>query len=156
MFQLFLPRIFSYTNRFFFCLYLSSISPDNGNASSVHAFGLMGLSPPCGSHTDALFGCDGSRLCFRFYARPETGHKYHCTCRLSSVVASAANCIAASESRMPVGFPFAWLIPSDNGRNVKGALIFNCFCTFGDLKRKPPHFLCRSSEGAAHPKFLIF
>ena len=42
----------------------------NGNTPTGHAFDLIGISPPPGSLRGALIGCDGSRFCYRFNARP--------------------------------------------------------------------------------------
>ena len=41
-------------NRFAFCSYLASAPPNSGYVLPGHAFGLIGLSPPRGTHGGAL------------------------------------------------------------------------------------------------------
>ena len=87
--------------------------------------------PPCGSHTDAPIGCDGSRLCYRFNARPVAGHKYHypiCLSWPSSRIAPFGQSPEDLERLLSVGSfgcSLLWLALSDSRRKVKGMLIFN-------------------------------
>lgn len=64
-------------NRFVLVPILEPRHPSaNGNTPTGHAFDLIGISPPPGSLRGVLIGCDGSRLCDRFNARPVTERKY--------------------------------------------------------------------------------
>ena len=64
-------------NRFVLVPILEPRHPSaNGNTPTGHAFDLIGISPPPGSLRGVLIGCDGSRFCDRFNARPVTERKY--------------------------------------------------------------------------------
>ena len=81
----------------------------------------MGLPPPGGSLPAALMGCDGSRLSYRFNARPMTMQKYHCPCPGSS---PHRFCFSVSEA---VASPEGETVPrvASPDRNVREELLFS-------------------------------
>ena len=90
------PWVFVVSIVLFLVRIYSQIPPNIGDTPTGHAFDLIGISPLRGSHRGVLVGCDGSRLCYRFNARPDDWTQVS---QLPlPVMAFASVCAEASES----------------------------------------------------------